>query len=62
MAEGRYRLTREMIVGNNAWLRKAARETTPAEVIAAAIAKPAPETPDGKAFGPPGGFAAPQVN
>lgn len=62
MAEGRYRLTREMIVGNNAWLRKAARETTPEKVIAAAMAKPAPETPDGKAFVPPGGFAPPQVN
>lgn len=62
MAEGRYRLTREMIVGNNAWLRKAARETTPAQVIAAAKAKPAPETPDGKAFVPPGGFAPPAVN
>ena len=62
MAEGRYRLTREMIAGNNAWLRKAARESTPAQVIAAAMAKPAPETPDGKAFVPPGGFAPPQLN
>ena len=62
MAEGRYKLTREMIRGNNAWLRKAAREKTPAQVIAEALAKPAPETPDGKAFVPPGGFAPPQVN
>jgi hypothetical protein len=62
MSQGRYKLTREMVRGNNAWLRKAARERTPSQVIAEALARPAPETPDGKAFVPPGGFAPPQVN
>ena len=62
IAEGRYRLTREMLAGNNAWLRKTARETRPAQVIADALARPAPETPDGKAFIPPGGFAPPNLN
>ena len=62
MSEGRYKLTREMVRGNNAWLRQAARAKTPAQVIAEAHAKPAPETPDGKAFVPPGGFAPPQLN
>jgi hypothetical protein len=62
MAEGRYRLTPEMLAGNNAWLRKAARETSATQVIADALARPAPETPDGKAFVPPGGFAPPKVN
>lgn len=57
MGEGRYRLTREVLAANNAWLRKAATETSPRQVIAEALAKPAPETPDGKAFVPPGGFA-----
>ena len=61
-AAGRYTLTREMLDGNNAWLRKAARETSAAAVIAEALARPAPETPDGKAFVPPGGFAPPTVN
>lgn len=62
MAAGRYRLTREMLDGNNAWLRKAARETSAAAVIAEALARPAPATPDGKAFVPPGGFAPPTIN
>jgi hypothetical protein len=62
IAQGRYRLTREMLDANNAWLRKAVRETDPARVIADALARPAPETPDGKAFVPPGGFAPPNVN
>ena len=62
VAEGRYRLTREMLAANNAWLRRAVREHTPAQVIAEALARPAPETPDGKAFIPPGGFAPPKVN
>ena len=35
---------------------------TPEQVIAEALARPAPETPDGKAFVPPGGFAPPKVN
>jgi len=62
IAQGRYKLTPEMIRGNNAWLRQAVRETTPARVIAEARAKPAPETPDGKFFVPPGGFAPPAVH
>jgi hypothetical protein len=59
IAAGRYRLTREMLEGNNAWIRKAAKETDPTQVIAEALARPAPETPDGKAFVPPGGYAPP---
>ncbi len=59
IAAGRYKLTREMLDANNAWLRKAARETSAAAVIAEARARPTPETPDGKAFVPPGGFAPP---
>jgi hypothetical protein len=59
IAAGRYRLTREMLAGNNAWIRKAAKETDPTQVIAEALARPAPETPDGKAFVPPGGYAPP---
>lgn len=62
MAEGRYKLTREMVRGNNAWLRRIARTTSPRQVIADAFARPAPETPDGKAFVPPGGFAPPRLN
>jgi len=62
IAEGRYKLTAEMIRGNNAWLRSVATHTTPRQVIAEALAKPAPETPDGKAFVPPGGFEPPRVN
>lgn len=62
IAEGRYKLTREMIRGNNAWLRSVARSKTPRQVIAEALAKPAPETPDGKAFVPPGGFEPPRIN
>src|SRR6185436_14910640 len=57
MAQGRYRLTPELLAANNAWLRKTATETSPAKVIAEALARPAPETPDGKAFIPPGGVA-----
>jgi hypothetical protein len=62
IAQGRYRLTPAMLAGNNAWLRKAVRETSAAQVIAEALARPAPATPDGKAFVPPGGYAPPQVN
>ena len=62
MAEGRYKLTREMVTGNNEWIRRAVRQKTPAQVIAEALARPAPETPDGKAFVPPGGYAPPAVN
>jgi hypothetical protein len=62
MAQGRYKLTRAMVVGNNEWLRQTVRRNTPAQVIAQARARPAPATPDGKAFVPPGGFAPPQVN
>jgi hypothetical protein len=50
------------MAGNNAWLRKAVRENTAEQVIAAALARPAPETPDGKAFIPPGGYAPPNLN
>jgi hypothetical protein len=60
--EGRYKLTREMVRGNNAWLRSVARTKSPREVIAEALARPMPESPDGKFFVPPGGFAPPQVN
>jgi hypothetical protein len=59
---GRYKLTRESVRANNAWLRSVATHTTARQVIAEALAKPAPESPDGKAFVPPGGFAAPGVN
>lgn len=62
MAEGRYKLTRETVVANNDWIRQAARRRTPAQVIAEALAKPAPETLDGKAFVPRGGFAPTQTN
>ena len=62
MAEGRYKLTPALIAGNNAWLKRMATQTQPAQVIAEALARPAPQTPDGKAFVPPGGFAPPQAN
>jgi hypothetical protein len=62
MAQGRYRLTREMLAANNAWLRKTATQTSAKQVIAEALARPAPETPDGKAFIPPGGVAPTGVN
>ncbi len=62
MHEGRYKLTGEMIRGNNAWLRSTVHAKTARQVIAEALAKPAPESPDGKFFVPPGGFAPPQVN
>jgi len=62
MSEGRYKLTRAMIRGNNAWLRSTVHAKTARQVIAEALAKPAPESPDGKFFVPPGGFAPPQVN
>lgn len=62
MSQGRYKLTREMVRGNNAWIRKAVHDRTPAQVIAEALARPAPETPDGKAFVPPGGFAPPALD
>jgi hypothetical protein len=39
-----------------------ARSKTPRQVIAEALAKPAPESPDGKFFVPPGGFEPPKVN
>ena len=61
MAAGRYRLTPELLAGNNAWLRAAVHAVTPQEVIAEALTRPAPETPDGKAFVPPGGFAPPRL-
>lgn len=61
IAEKRYRLTPEMLAGNNAWLRSAVKRYTPQQVIAEALARPAPETPDGKAFVPPGGFAPPRI-
>ncbi len=60
--EGRYKLTRELVRGNNAWLRSVVRSKTPRQVIAEALARPMPESPDGKVFVPPGGFAPPQVN
>jgi hypothetical protein len=60
IAAGRYRLTPGLLAANDAWLRKAARETDPRKVIAEALSRPAPETPDGKAFVPPGGYAPPQ--
>jgi hypothetical protein len=62
MAQGRYRLTRETLAANNAWLRRTATETSPRQVIAEALSRPAPETPDGKAFIPPGGMAPTGVN
>jgi hypothetical protein len=62
IGEGRYKLTREMVRGNNAWLRSVAKSRTPRQVIAEALARPAPETPDGKAFVPPGGFEPPRIN
>ena len=61
MAEGRYRLTPGLLAGNNAWLRAAVHSVTPQDVIAEALARPAPENPDGKAFVPPGGFAPPRL-
>jgi hypothetical protein len=60
IAEGRYRLTRETLARNDAWLRKAAMDTDPAAVIAEARARQAPEIPDGKEFIPPGGYAQAQ--
>jgi len=57
MAQGRYKLTREMLAANNAWLRQAVRQKTPAQVIAEARARPIPATRDGKAFVPSGGHA-----
>jgi hypothetical protein len=62
MAQGRYRLTPEMVRGNNAWIRRAVRETTPERVIAEARARPAPATPDGKYFVPGGGLVPPASN
>jgi len=62
MAEGRYRLTPELLAGNNAWLRKTATEQDPRRIIAEARARPAPATPDGKAFVPPGGYAPPALD
>jgi len=62
ISQGRYRLDAKMVAGNNAWIRKAVHDRTPAQVIAEARARPAPETPDGKAFVPPGGFAPPVLN
>ena len=50
MGQGRYKLTRESVIANNEWLRRAVREKTPAEVIAEARARPMPETLDGKPF------------
>ena len=61
IAEGRYRLTPELLAGNNAWLRATVRRVTPQQVIAEALARPAPEAPDGKAFVPPGGYAPPRL-
>jgi hypothetical protein len=60
IAEGRYRLTRETLARNDAWLRKTAAELDPATVIAEARARPAPGIPDGKEFIPPGGYAQAQ--
>jgi hypothetical protein len=57
IAQGRYRLTRETLARDDAWLRKTAAETDPAAVIAEARARPAPGIPDGKEFIPPGGYA-----
>jgi len=62
IAAGRYRLTPRALAANDAWIRKVATETSPVQVIAQARARPAPETPDEKAFIPPGGYAPPQVN
>lgn len=61
MAQGRYRLTPQLLEGNNRWLRTVARRLSPQAVIAEALARPAPETPDGKAFVPPGGYAPPRA-
>jgi hypothetical protein len=60
IAQGRYRLTRETLGRNDAWLRRAAADTDPAAVIAEARARPAPGIPDGKEFVPPGGYAQAQ--
>jgi len=60
IAEGRYRLTPALLAGNDAWLRKVATRTDPAQVVADARARPAPEKLDTKAFIPPGGYAPPQ--
>lgn len=60
IAQGRYRLTREALARNDAWLRRAAADTDPAAVIAEARARPAPDIPDGKEFVPPGGYAQAQ--
>jgi hypothetical protein len=60
IAQGRYRLTRETLARDDAWLRKTAAETDPAAVIAEARARPAPGIPDGKEFIPPGGYAQAQ--
>src|SRR6185437_16142916 len=56
IAAGRYRLTPRALAANDAWIRKVATETSPVQVIAQARARPAPETPDEKAFIPPGGY------
>jgi len=60
IAQGRYRLTRETLAKNDAWLREAAARTDPAAVIAEARARPSPGIPDGKEFIPPGGYAQAQ--
>ena len=40
LAHGRHKLTAQAVRENNAWLRKAVSETTPEQVIAAALARP----------------------
>jgi hypothetical protein len=62
MAQGRYRLTHAMVQGNNEWLRRKAREGTPAQVIAEARRRPIPAARDGKPFVPTGGLAPPALN
>ncbi len=60
IAQGRYRLTQQILRESDAWIRKAAADYDPAAVIAEARARPSPEIPDGKEFVPPGGYARAQ--
>lgn len=52
MSRGRHLLTRETLLANNEWLRRAVKEKTPAQVIAEARARPLPPMPDGRFFVP----------
>ena len=55
-------MKRRLLAWTDAWLRKTATEESPRHIIAEALARPAPETPDGKVFIPPGGVAPTGVN